>query len=185
MHRFILMIVASVLMFGSSASAQRKSEADAVNSKIMELSQAGRYSEATPLAQRLLAKLEKTLGPNDPSIPPILNNLAELYRKQGRYGDAEPLYKRCMAILGPDHSDLPNCLDNLALLYHDVGRHSDAEPLFKRSLAIRERLFGLNDPDVALSMNNLAGLYKAQGRYSEAEPLFCYQRREFVLKPAG
>ena len=27
-----------------------------------------------------------------------LNYLAELYRAQGRYGDAEPLYKRSLAI---------------------------------------------------------------------------------------
>jgi len=26
-----------------------------------------------------------------------LNNLADLYRTQGRYADAEPLYKRAMA----------------------------------------------------------------------------------------
>ena len=39
-----------------------------------------------------------------------LNNLAELYRAQGRYADAEPLYKRSLAIrekaLGPDHPDV-------------------------------------------------------------------------------
>jgi tetratricopeptide (TPR) repeat protein len=36
-----------------------------------------------------------------------LNNLAALYDAQGRYGEAEPLYKRALAItekaLGPDH----------------------------------------------------------------------------------
>ena len=39
-----------------------------------------------------------------------LNNLAHLYRAQGRYADAEPLYKRALAIrekaLGPDHPDV-------------------------------------------------------------------------------
>ena len=39
-----------------------------------------------------------------------LNNLAGLYHAQGKYGEAEPLYKRSLAIrekiLGPEH---PSC----------------------------------------------------------------------------
>ena len=39
-----------------------------------------------------------------------LNNLAALYDNQGRYAEAEPLYKRALAIqekaLGPDHPDV-------------------------------------------------------------------------------
>ena len=45
--------------------------------------------------------------PTIPMLRQSLNNLAELYRTQGRYTDAEPLYKRALAIdekaLGPDH----------------------------------------------------------------------------------
>ena len=50
-----------------------------------------------------------------------LNNLAALYEAQGRYADAEPLYKRSLAIcekaLGPDHPDVAMSLNNLAVLY--------------------------------------------------------------------
>ena len=50
-----------------------------------------------------------------------LNNLAGLYHAQGRYADAEPLYKRALAIcekaLGPDHPDVALSLNNLAALY--------------------------------------------------------------------
>ena len=39
-----------------------------------------------------------------------LNNLAEVYRLQGRYAEAKPLYKRSLAIrektLGPEHPEL-------------------------------------------------------------------------------
>lgn len=52
------------------------------------------------------------------------------------------------------------------------GQYSAAIPLAERSLAIREKVLGLEHPDVAQSLNNLALLYKAQGNYSEAEPLF-------------
>jgi CHAT domain-containing protein len=44
--------------------------------------------------------------------------------------------------------------------------------MYKRSLAIKEKAFGPDHPDVALSLNNLAQLYHAQGRYTDAEPMY-------------
>ncbi len=95
-----------------------------------------------------------------PTIPDValsLNNLASLYDKQGRYADAEPLYKRSLAIwekaLGPDHPNVATALTNLAELYTNQGRYAEAEPLYMRSLAIREKALGADHPDVALSLN--------------------------------
>ncbi len=100
-----------------------------------------------------------------------LNNLALLYKQQGRYAEAEPLHKRSLAIrekaLGPDHPDVAGSLNNLAALYDDQGRYAEAEPLLKRALAIYEKALGPDHPDVALSLNNLAALYDDQGRYAE------------------
>jgi hypothetical protein len=51
-----------------------------------------------------------------------LNNLAVLYNAQGRYAQAEPLFKRSLAIrvkaLGPDHPDVATSQNNLAALYN-------------------------------------------------------------------
>ena len=44
--------------------------------------------------QALLAINEKALGPDHPSVALALNDLAELYKEEDRYADAEPLYKR-------------------------------------------------------------------------------------------
>ena len=43
------------------------------------------------LHQRALAIREKTLGPEHPHVATSLNNLAALYRAQGRYAEAEPV----------------------------------------------------------------------------------------------
>ena len=87
--------------------------------------------------QARLAIGEKALGPDHPDVGIRLNNLAQLYHGQGRYAEAEPLYKRGLAItekaLGPDHPDVGIRLNNLALLYHDQGRYAEAEPLYKRA----------------------------------------------------
>ncbi len=93
---------------------------------------------------------------------------------QGRYAEAEPLYKRSLAIrekvLGPEHPGVAQSLNNLAALYKAQGQYAEAEPLYQRALAIREKALGSEHPHVAQSLNNLAGLYEAQGRYAEAEP---------------
>jgi tetratricopeptide (TPR) repeat protein len=72
-------------------------------------------------------------------VASALNNLAGLYSGQGRQADAEPLYKRALAIreraLGPDHPDVAQSLNHLADLYSAQGRHAEAEPLYKRAQA--------------------------------------------------
>ena len=107
-----------------------------------------------------------------------LGYLAALYRSQGRYGDAEPLYQRSLQIreqqLGADHPDTATSLNNLAELYRSQGRYGEAEPLYQRSLQIDQQVYGEDHPEIATDLNNLAALYESQGRYGEAEPL--YQR---------
>ena len=124
----------------------------------------------------LLAIREKALGPEHPEVGQSLNNLAELYRAQGKYVEAEPLHRRALAIrekaLGPEHPAVATNLNNLAELYREQGKYAKAEPLNQRALAIREKALGPEHPAVAASLNNLALLYDAQGKYTEAEPLY-------------
>ncbi|MDB9506568.1 CHAT domain-containing protein, partial [Microcystis aeruginosa CS-338/01] len=119
---------------------------------------------------------KQQLGDNHPDTAQSLNNLAALYRVQGRYSEAEPLYKQALAIrkqqLGDNHPDTAQSLNNLAALYRVQGRYSEAEPLYKQALAIRKQQLGDNHPDTATSLNNLAVFYQSQGRYKEAELLY-------------
>ncbi len=127
---------------GTPSSAQN-GETAALSAKITELSRAGKYAEATTLAQRQLETLEKTRGPDDRDVAGALNNLAELYGHQGNDAAAEPLLKRSIAILekaaGLDSSAMAPELNNLAALYQRQERYADAEPLFRRALALREK----------------------------------------------
>ncbi len=104
-----------------------------------------------------------------------LNNLAFLYRSQGRYSEAESLYQQALQmkkrLLGESHPSVATSINNLAFLYRSQGRYSEAEPLYQQALEMRKRLLGESHPDVAASLNNLALLYDSQGRYSEAKPL--------------
>ena len=68
--------------------------------------QQGNYTEAVKQTKAALS-LAEAFGPDDPRLATTLNNLALLYDAQGRYTEAEPLYKRALAIrekaLGPAH----------------------------------------------------------------------------------
>ena len=114
-------------------------------------------------------------GSEHPNTATSLNNLAELYRAQGRYGEAEPLMKRALAsdekALGPNHTDVGTDLNNLALLHYAQGRYTDAEPLFKRSLGIQEKALGPDHLHVAQLLNSLADMYRKNDRSKEADEL--------------
>jgi CHAT domain-containing protein len=169
-----LALIASTCL--SAPSSAQKNETAALSAKIIELSRAGKYSEALPLAQRQLQTLEKKYGPAHRDVAAALNNLAELYGHQGNDSEAEPLLKRAIAILdkvvGLDSSEAAPELNNLAALYQRQERYAEAEPLFKRALAIRERSLGRDHPDLGQSLNNLATLYEKQDRHGDSEPLF-------------
>ena len=71
--------------------------------------QQGNYPEAEKQLEAAVKEAEG-FGPQDPRLATSLNNLAEAYRLEGRYGKAEPLHRRALAIrevaLGPEHPDV-------------------------------------------------------------------------------
>jgi tetratricopeptide (TPR) repeat protein len=79
--------LAGVLFVGTSSIplAQQTDDVNELNKRVLELYRAGRYSDAIQIAQRVLAIREKALGRDHPDVATALNNLAELYRSQGRY----------------------------------------------------------------------------------------------------
>jgi len=71
---------------------------DELNAKASTLYQQGQYSEAAKVAEEAWEVAENTFGPDHPNVATSLNNLAVLYKAQGKYAQAEPLYKRALAI---------------------------------------------------------------------------------------
>ena len=87
-----------------------------------------------------------------------MNNLAELYRDQGRYSDAELLFEEALSIqrnvVGADHPDTASSLNNLVGLYYAQGRYSKAEPLSKEAVEIMERVLGAEHPNAKIVREN-------------------------------
>ncbi len=96
-------------------------------------------AEAEKQSEAALKEAE-AFGPDDVRLATSLNNLALLYKAQGRYAEAEPLYQRALAIdekaLGPEHPDVATSLENYADLLRKTGRVSEATKMEARAKAI-------------------------------------------------
>jgi tetratricopeptide (TPR) repeat protein len=81
------------------------------------------------------------LGKDHPDLAISLNNLAEVYKEQGKFTEAEPLFKRALEMmensLGPDHPHILPILENLSDLYMKTGRIEEAGILGERIRSIR------------------------------------------------
>jgi len=109
---------------------------------------------------RALQICEKQLGADHPQTAGSLNNLADLYRSQGKYAEAEPLYVRALQIreeqLGADHPDTAGSLNNLAGLYYQQGRYEEAELLCQQAVQVALASLGMEHPQTQqLLMNHL------------------------------
>ncbi len=173
-HFAAALCLAAALVLAPPAQAQTALDPASLYAKVIELFNAGNYAEALPYAQRVLSLYEKQ--PDSLELATALNTLAVLYQKLGRNQDAEPLYKRALAIrekaLGAEHPQVMTTVSNLGALYRGMGRLAEAEALFKRSLAFDEKTRGPDHPDVADSLFNLAAIYWVQNRTEAVEPLF-------------
>ena len=126
-------------------------------------------------AQRILNQAQSAGSP-DRVLSPMFSTLAEVYYKQSRFAESEPLYRRSIAIdeaaLGPDHPGLATDLQNLALLYIAQEKFSEAEPLLKRALSIYQKAYGQDNLLFIRCQSDLATVYENEGNISQAESLY-------------
>ena len=70
-----------------------------------------------------------------------MNNLAALYGSEGKYGEAEPLYRRLLTILektpGREHPNVATVLESYSALLRKMGREDKAVEQEARASAIR------------------------------------------------
>jgi tetratricopeptide (TPR) repeat protein len=127
------------------------------------------------LYQRALTIREQQLGPHHPDTASSLNNLAALYRAQGKDEQAEPLFKQALAIreqqLGPQHPDTANSVWWLAALSEQQQQDEQAASLYQRALSIDEHALGPQHPTTKTIRANSARLLRTMGHDTEAAAL--------------
>jgi CHAT domain-containing protein/Tfp pilus assembly protein PilF len=153
--------------------------------------QAGKYRDATRLAEEALTILRRLYPPKQypeghPDLANSLSWLGLLLLEQGEYAKAEPFYRDALAMFQklypkeryPDgHPLLAQSLISLGALLEARGEYARAEPFLRDALAMFQKLYPKErypdgHPLLAQSLSYLARLLQAQGEYAQAEPFF-------------
>ena len=126
--------------------AEEESDMPSLVARFNKFYQTKQFSQAAPIAEKILQIREQTMGPDARGTAAAANNLAEVYRYMGQYAKAEPFYQRALTIfekeLGPDHPDVASVLANIGLLYSETGQYAKAEPIYQRVLKSEKTLLG-------------------------------------------
>ncbi|MBM3518967.1 MAG: tetratricopeptide repeat protein [Alphaproteobacteria bacterium] len=92
-HWLLTGAAAAVAVCLGPVAAAQSPELIAIQERYQALYAAGAYADAAPLAEKPVRRAKSEFGGADPRLSTELNNLAEIYRTQGRYAEAEPLYR--------------------------------------------------------------------------------------------
>lgn len=116
---------------------------------------------------------KRVSGENHADTIECMGNLAEAYRYQSRYKEAEDLgaqtLEKCKTVLGEEAT--LRVMGNLALTYLGQNRWKEAEGLQDQVCEASKRVLGEEHQGTLQNLVNLAVTYKFQGRVKEAEDL--------------
>jgi hypothetical protein len=134
--------------------------------RLEQLSEGTIWQPLLAVAERGVQDAEKELGANDPAITGLLDRQAALLQVIARYEDAEPLFRRALAIdeasHGSDHPEVAIRLNNLASLLQATNRLAEAEPLSGRAARIFLASLGINHPNTQKVKGNYLKILQAQ-----------------------
>lgn len=157
-------------------AAAKDDELLALGRRISALFAQRKYVEALTLAQNGVERGERLYGKDDLRLAPFLTNLAILSLVNSKPDEAEPLFKRAIAIYeqkaGQNDPRMSVALNSYGWLQFRKKDYGRAEALFKRSVAIQETTYGTDNVEVAPHLAMLADFYQARGNYSKADSLY-------------
>jgi tetratricopeptide (TPR) repeat protein len=117
-------------------------------------------------------------GVEHPSTLKSINNLGLVLHNQGKYGEAEAMYRQALEarqrILGCEH---PHTLDSVSdvnefgNVLSKQGKYEEAEAMYRWAAEGCEKVFGCEHLDTLGIVNNLGNVLDTQGKYEEAEAM--------------
>ena len=120
----------------------------------------GNYNTAEKMKIQSVNAYE-ALGSDDTMTLASKNNLAETYRKQGRWKEAEELFVQVMEtslrVLGEEHPDTLNSMANLAFTWKGQGRDAEAIKLMEECVQLQTLVLGAGHPRTLSSFAALIG----------------------------
>lgn len=133
----------------------------------------GKYDEANKLITQLGDPEEYKAGNNLVAYNKFLENIADMYRKTGKYKEAEDILMKSFRTSKKADAQVQaaNSVVALADLYVSLGKYDDAEPLCDKAIELVAQRNGKNSLEYANVLNTKAKLLYYMGRYTEAAPI--------------
>lgn len=144
----------------------------------------GNYAEAVPLLEQSLRIHEKVSDEKKyPCLAKRYYTLAEVYRMQGKFVQADEYLQKVLGIANLSEIDRVVILNNLGRLYEDwedwgeqagAEHYSRAEKYYEEARRMREDMSGKDHMavDMAVNKNDLAGIYLKQTKNGDAQEKF-------------
>ncbi len=137
----------------------------------------GLYDDATEQLENAVATLRQAEGNQArASLASALHNLGVVYDLQGRYTEAEEVFRDTLRLAEqrdlPDDEELARTLNSLGIVLWNQGRYAESEEVLQRALVIREETYGTESDEVATTLFNLGTLTHAGGHLEDAERYF-------------
>ena len=104
-----------------------------------------------------------------------MNGLASAYDDQGKYAQAETLFRQTMdvdrRVLGPEQAYTLTAINNLGEVSQHLGKYDAAETYTAQALAGWRHTLGPESTYTVTSEADLALAYLSQGKFAQGEPL--------------
>jgi len=144
----------------------------------------GAYHEAEQHYQLAREIYAATLGPSDPALAQVENNLGILREAQGDKEGALVHLARGLELvsvaLGADHPEVAMYLGNIGTTYMLMGEFERSIEYILRALEIEERIYDDNHPQIGFSLHTLSTAQEQLGRNKEARA--GYQRAAKIFE---
>jgi tetratricopeptide (TPR) repeat protein len=135
----------------------------------------GQFFAAQTSFRTALSELESNASSNNQLGAAIYVGLADAYRADIKYSEAEAAYQKALSIterIAPTSYVQAYAFLGLGQVYMYPGKYADADQPLQRATRIFEQQFGSNHPETATTQVLLACNELYLGHDSDAQPLF-------------
>lgn len=144
------------------------------NNLAMTFLDVNKTKDAEKMMLQSVNQASSVLAENSGNLIKIKINLANVYRLQKKYTEAEAIYLKAIEVkekkLGA-HPDLAHLKKGLAQLYMDMGKADEVEKLLQSAFDINKRKLGENNPATVATQQELANFYRFSNKPDKALPL--------------
>ena len=135
-------------------------------------SEQGRYAESLEHYERVLRAREQSSGTPSPGIATVFNNIANSYRRMGKFPEAHASVDRAIELFSAADAGLASAIGTRGLIFLDSGEDGQAVEWLRKS---RDERWKRPSPDLDATVENLESEIAALKRLNREFEAFIAQ----------